>query len=186
MQTELTPYLECFDSARGTSAEPDLAALLQASYLEAQRVMSPLGLDNYLQGLRALSRLGKGQDLLLTYLQQIPSVVKAIGEDVLPDIVESMMQMASLTSGAVLTKVLDNLPFAAIRLGDADLMRAYFRLLSIVVLNAASFVLRAGRFTGKRMRFQSTKISQQTQLQHMVFPSWRLKTIYDSLAAKVI
>lgn len=128
MQIELAPYLECFDSAIGAAADPDLSALLQASYLEAQRVMSPRGLDNYLQGLRALSRLGKGQDLLLTYLQHIPAVVKAIGEDVLPDIVESLMQMASLTSGAVLTKLLASLPFAAIRLGDADLVRGYLRL----------------------------------------------------------
>jgi len=129
VQTELTPYLECLASARGTADDSDPGALLQASYLEAQRVMSPLGLDNYLQGMRALSRLGKGQELLLVYLQQMPAVVKAVGEDVLPDIVESLMQMASLTSGAVMTKLLATLPFAAVRLGDADLVRGYLRLL---------------------------------------------------------
>ena len=129
MQIELAPYLECLDSAPGAAADAELSELLQASYLEAQRVMSPRGLDNYLLGLRALSRLGKGQDLLLTYLQQIPAVARAIGEDVLPDIVAALMQMASLTSGAVLTKLLATLPFVAIRLGDADLMRGYLRLL---------------------------------------------------------
>jgi nitric oxide reductase NorD protein len=129
VQTELTPYLKCLTSARDAADDSDLSALLQASYLEAQRVMSPLGLDNYLQGMRALSSLGKGQDFLLVYLQQVPAVVKAVGEDVLPDIVESLMQMASLTSGTVMTKLLATLPFAAIRLGDADLMRGYLRLL---------------------------------------------------------
>ena len=129
MQIELAPYTECFESACGVAADADLRALLQASHLEARRVMSPRGLENYLQGLRALSRLGKGQDLLLAYLQQIPTVVKAVGEDVLPDIVESLMQMASLTSGAVLTRLLASLPFVATRLGDADLLRGYLRLL---------------------------------------------------------
>lgn len=126
MQDELTPYLECLDSADATWDDP---ALLQAAYQQAQRAMSPRGLENYLQGLRALSRLGKGQELLLAYLQQVPAVVKTVGEDSLSDIVESLMQLSSHTSGRVLKQLLSSLPMAAMRLGDAELLRGYFRLL---------------------------------------------------------
>ena len=68
---------------------------LDSSYHEAQRVMSPRGLDNYLQGMRAMCTLNRGQDLVLTYVQEIPGVAKEVGEDVVPDIVEAMMKLAS-------------------------------------------------------------------------------------------
>ena len=107
----------------------DHADLLQASYLEAERVMSPLGLENYLQGIKALSSLGKEQDLVLTYIQEMPVVVKAVGEDVLPDIIESVMKLSSLTSGSVMTLMLASMPLAASRLGDAELLLGFLKLL---------------------------------------------------------
>ena len=116
----LTPGVEA-----GDTAEPLLHAALQ----QAQRVMSPHGVDVYLQGLCALSRLGKGAELLQSYLEHMPDVARAVGEDVQADVVESLMMLASLTSGAVLTRVLSRLPLAANRLGDAELLRAYLRLL---------------------------------------------------------
>jgi len=124
MQAQLSQYLEAIDADGG-----DHADLLQASYLEAERVMSPLGLENYLQGIRALSSLGKNQDLVLTYIQEMPVVVKAVGEDVLPDIIESIMKLSSLTSGPVLTLTLASMPLAASRLGDAELLLGFLKLL---------------------------------------------------------
>jgi len=133
MQDELAPFADCLDSADTTWADP---ALLASAYQQAQRVMSPRGLENYLQGLRALSRLHKGQELLLTYLQQMPEVVRAIGEDVLPDIVEALMKMSSHTSGTVLERTLGSLPLAARRLGDAQLVMGYLRLLQQLAAKA--------------------------------------------------
>jgi len=124
MQAQLSQYLEAF-GADGS----DHADLLQASYLEAERVMSPLGLENYLQGIRALSSLGKHEDLVLTYIQEMPVVVKAVGEDVLPDIIESIMKLSSLTSGSVMTLMLASMPLAASRLGDAELLLGFLKLL---------------------------------------------------------
>ena len=54
---------------------------------------------------------------------------KEVGEDVVPDIVESMMKLASHTSGSVVTLILSTLPLAAQRLGDADVLRGYLALL---------------------------------------------------------
>ena len=102
---------------------------LESSYQEAARVMSPNGLNNYLQGMRAMCTMGRGQDLVLTYIQEIPVVVKEIGEDIIPDLVESMMKLASHTSGSVITLMLANMPLVAKRLGDADVVRGYLKLL---------------------------------------------------------
>ncbi|MET0066140.1 MAG: nitric oxide reductase activation protein NorD [Candidatus Thiodiazotropha sp.] len=102
---------------------------LESSYHEAQRVMSPRGLQNYLEGMRAFCTLGRGQDLVLTYIQEMPGVAKEVGEDVIPDIVEAMMKLASHTSGSVITLIVANLPLAASRLGDAEVLRGFLKLL---------------------------------------------------------
>ncbi|UCH40595.1 MAG: VWA domain-containing protein, partial [Gammaproteobacteria bacterium] len=124
MHPELAEYLQCIDP-------DDLGNLdaIEASWLEAQRIMSPQGLENYLVGIKAMCTLGKGQDLVMTYVQEMPVVAKEVGEDIVPDAIEAIMKLSSLTSGAVITLILANLPLAATRLGDADLLRGYFKLL---------------------------------------------------------
>ena len=124
MHAELAEYLQCIDVEDIKSGE-----LIEASYLDAQRVMSPQGLENYLVGIKSMCTLGKGQDLVLTYVQEMPVVAKEVGEDIVPDAIEAIMKMASLTSGAVITLILANLPLAATRLGDAELLRGYLKLL---------------------------------------------------------
>ena len=124
MSIDFTEYVRCLDADDHEHAEA-----LDSSYHEAERVMSPRGLDNYLQGMRAMCSLNRGQDLVLTYVQEMPGVAKEVGEDVLPDVVESVMKLASHTSGSVLTLVLSTLPLAAQRLGDAEVLRGYLGLL---------------------------------------------------------
>ncbi|RLA10967.1 MAG: VWA domain-containing protein [Gammaproteobacteria bacterium] len=102
---------------------------LESSYHEAARVMSPQGLNNYLEGMRAMYTLGKNRDLVLTYVQEIPDVAREIGEDIVPDIVHAMMKLSSHTSGSIIILILSEMPLAARRLGDADVVRGYLKLL---------------------------------------------------------
>ena len=124
MHAELAEYLQCIDADDIKHGD-----LVEASYLEAQRFMSPQGLENYLVGIKSMCTLGKGQDLVLTYVQEMPVVAREVGEDIVPDVIEAIMKLASLTSGAVITLILANLPLTATRLGDAELVRGYLKLL---------------------------------------------------------
>jgi len=124
MSVDFTEYVACLDEGDHEHREA-----LDSSYHEAQRVMSPRGLQNYLEGMRAMCTMGRGQDLVLTYVQEIPEVAKEVGEDVIPDIVEAMMKLASHTSGSVITLMLAHMPLAAQRLGDAEVLRGYLTLL---------------------------------------------------------
>ncbi|MEN8175429.1 MAG: nitric oxide reductase activation protein NorD [Pseudomonadota bacterium] len=124
MSVDFSEYVTCFDEGDHEHLEA-----LESSYHEAQRVMSPRGLENYLEGMRAMCTLGRSQDLVLTYVQEIPGVAKEVGEDVIPDIVEAMMKLSSHTSGSVITLIVSNLPMAASRLGDADVLRGFLKLL---------------------------------------------------------
>ena len=124
MHPELAEYLQCIDPDDLGNLE-----IVEASWLEAQRIMSPQGVENYLVGIKAMCTLGKGQDLVMTYVQEMPVVTKEVGEDVIADVIEALMKLSSLTSGAVITLILANLPLAATRLGDAELLRGYLKLL---------------------------------------------------------
>jgi nitric oxide reductase NorD protein len=114
----------------------DAQDVLRASWNEAARVFSSRGLDNYLKGGVALHHLGRGEELVVTYIQEMPEVARAIGEDVLPDTVNFLLGMASKTSGQVLALIAGTAPLAAQRLGDADLFRHYLNVLSIMLAQA--------------------------------------------------
>jgi nitric oxide reductase NorD protein len=109
--------------------EPHIKDTLEASFHEAGRVMSPGGLRDYIEGARALSELGRGADLVISYIQEMPLVVKEVGDDIIPDVVASVMKLASMVSGGVIAALFDSLPTAANRLGDADLLRQYLGLI---------------------------------------------------------
>ncbi len=124
MSIDFSQYISCLNQG-----SQDHRAALESSYQEAARVMSPRGLQNYLEGMRAMCGMGRGQDLVLAFVQELPKVVKEVGEDVIVDVVTSMMKLASHTSGTVIALLLSNLPLAAQRLGDAELLRGFLGLI---------------------------------------------------------
>lgn len=103
---------------------------------QAQKSLSPRGLENYLAGAQALSALAKGPDLVVGYLEQMPAVSREVGEDVIADVVEAIMKLASLTSAAIMLLILGKLPMVATRLGDAEMLRAYLKLLHQLAASA--------------------------------------------------
>jgi nitric oxide reductase NorD protein len=107
--------------------------ILQSSWYEAVRVFGPQGLENYVQGARSLKSLGRGSELVITFIESAPSIAKEIGEDSVVDLLDTVMALASKTSGAVLQAVIASAPTAAKRLGDAALFSAYLQLLNTLL-----------------------------------------------------
>ncbi len=110
-------------------AAPEVREVLEASFHEAARMMSPNGLSAYLEGAKALCNLGRGTDLVITFLQEMPLVAKECGDSVVEDCVMAAMKLSSMTSGEVITLLVGSLPTAARRLGDPDLLRGYLALI---------------------------------------------------------
>lgn len=110
--------------------------VLRASWQEAARVFSPRGLEEYLRGALGLKALGRGNDLVVSFIQEAPEVAREIGEDAVADLAKSCLAMASKTSGAVIALVCATAPAAARRLGDAALFRGYLRLLDTLLAQA--------------------------------------------------
>jgi hypothetical protein len=108
---------------------PEVHGVLEATFHEAARVMSSGALQNYLEGAKALSGLGRGNDLVVTYLQEMPLVAKEVGDESIKDCVLAAMKLSSMTSGEVIGLFFASLPTAARRLGDLTLLRAYMQFL---------------------------------------------------------
>lgn len=131
MAIHLEEFQELVDELPGGARE-----LLRASWNEAARAFSQRGLDNYLKGALALHQLGRGEELVVGYLQSMPLLARSIGEDVLPELVNFLLSMASKTSGAVLALIVGTAPQAAQRLGDDQLFQQYLNVLSLMLTQA--------------------------------------------------
>ncbi len=107
--------------------------ILQSSWYEAARVFSAQGLENYVQGARSLKSLGRGSELVITFIESAPSIAKEIGEDSVVDLLDTVMALASKTSGAVLQAIISSAPTAAKRLGDASLFASYLQLVNTLL-----------------------------------------------------
>ncbi|MFP3873085.1 MAG: nitric oxide reductase activation protein NorD [Thiohalophilus sp.] len=110
-------------------AAPEVRDTFESTFHEASRVMSPAGLRDYLEGAKGLCNLGRGKDVVISYLEEMPMVVKECGEDVIQEIVAAAMKLSSMTSGEVISLMFASLPTAARRLGDPELLRGYLGLL---------------------------------------------------------
>ncbi len=118
---QYSEYLEHFN--------PELLAILEGTFHEAARVMTPSGLQNYLEGAKGLTNLGRGNDLVATFLQEMPLVAKELGDEVVKESIIAAMKLTSMTSGEVIGLFFATLPTAARRLGDITLFRAYLQFL---------------------------------------------------------
>ncbi|MDH5786334.1 MAG: VWA domain-containing protein, partial [Chromatiales bacterium] len=116
---------------------PEVRSVLEGTFHEAARIMSPAGLQDYMDGAKAMCNLGRGSDLVITYLQEMPLVVKECGEDVIPDCITAAMKLSSMVSGEVVTLMFSSLPAAARNLGDAELLRGYLTLIHQLSSTAA-------------------------------------------------
>ena len=132
MSVNLEDYREILEKI-----SPEVHDTLEASFAEAAHVMSPGGLRNYLEGARALTELGRGTDVVLSYLQEMPVVVKEVGEDVIGDAIGAAFKLSSMTSGAVISLLFSTLSIAANRLGDAELVRDYLAFVHQLSAKAA-------------------------------------------------
>ncbi len=108
---------------------PEIRIALEGAFHEAARIMSPTGLEAYLEGAKTLSNLGRGNDLVITYIHEIPLIAKECGEDIIPDCISAAMKVSSMTSGEVIMLLFSSLPTAARHLGDAQLVRGYLTLI---------------------------------------------------------
>jgi nitric oxide reductase NorD protein len=125
MAIDLDEYRDLLDEL-GEHAEE----VLRGAWEETARVFSPRGLvEYYLRAALNLKALGRGSDLVVSFLESAPAVARALGEDAVRELVSAAIAMYSKTSASVIAAVIQTSPIAAERLGDPELFRSYLGLI---------------------------------------------------------
>jgi len=131
MAIHLSDYQEELDALSDNAHD-----VLEANWQDAARVFSPRGLDNYLKSASALSSLGRGEDLVFSFLECAPMVAHEIGEDAVSELFSSAIKMYSKTSAEVLVLLLSTSPGVAHRLNEIGLFKGYLNLLNNLLAQA--------------------------------------------------
>ncbi|MHB1235933.1 MAG: VWA domain-containing protein [Gallionella sp.] len=132
MAVELEKYQDILDELGEHAGE-----VLRASWGEAARVFSSRGIEKYyLEGATGLKSLGRGTDLVASFIQSAPTVARELGEDAVSDMLAATIKMYSKTSASVIAAIFSSSPVAAARLGDPELFRGYLHLLDTLLAQA--------------------------------------------------
>jgi hypothetical protein len=131
MAIQLAEYQDVLDEL-GDHAGP----VLEAAWHEAARVFSPRGLDAYIRGAAGLKALGRGTDLVVSFIESAPLVAREIGEQAVAELLSAAIKMYSKTSAGVLALLFSTAPTAAARLGELELFRGYLSLLDQLLAQA--------------------------------------------------
>ncbi|MGM0541043.1 MAG: nitric oxide reductase activation protein NorD [Pseudomonadota bacterium] len=108
---------------------PQLEEMLDSLIHEASHYMNEHSREEWLANANMLSYLGKGHEVVVSYLEAVPQVVAKIEDEILDDIQETVMKLSSVMSGEVIALVLNSLPIIAEKTRDIDLTRQYLALI---------------------------------------------------------
>ncbi len=131
MAIQLSEYQDVLEELGEHAGE-----VLEATWHEAVRVFSPRGLEAYLRGAAGLKALGRGTDLVVSFIESAPLVAKELGEQAVAELLSTAIKMYSKTSAAVLALLVSTAPTAAQRLGELELFKGYLALLDHLLAQA--------------------------------------------------
>src|SRR5580765_458663 len=119
-QTRYAEYL-----ARLDTGFAEVEAVFDRMVADALLVLSPAGLDAYLDTARTLGKLGRGVEPMLAFLEERPAGAEAVGEDVLPDVMAIVMRMQRSPNSKSIAPFLQTLAPVARRLQSRELLGHY-------------------------------------------------------------
>ncbi|MDM8564235.1 VWA domain-containing protein [Candidatus Halobeggiatoa sp. HSG11] len=97
---------------------------------EAKASMSPEGIATWLNAASRVCALGRGKELVLILLEQMPEIVRLTDESIIEDVTDMSETLSSLLQGPAINPFLTTLPAVARRLDDAKLLREWLKMVT--------------------------------------------------------
>lgn len=94
----------------------------------ARKRLSDNGIRNYIEGASSLCRLGRGQEPVLAFLEEMPDVAGQLSEDLISEVVDFTQKLARTPNAKALAPLLQSLGAAARALESSELFRDYLQL----------------------------------------------------------
>ncbi|HEX23066.1 MAG TPA: VWA domain-containing protein [Chromatiales bacterium] len=112
-----------------TCSFPQLDDVFADCMTEAAALLSPKGIDDYLEGASLVCMIGRGFEPVLTYLENMPQVAKQVGEEALPLISQAVWKMSRTPNGRAIPGFLQTIAEATRRLGSLEQLQRYVDLM---------------------------------------------------------
>ncbi len=100
---------------------------------EALRLLSPEGVDSYIENARFIGKMGRGVEPLLIYLEEAPTVASIVGENILPDIKDFCLFLSTNTNFKAIVPFLQTLAAVTRRLHSYEQLHHYFDILKAML-----------------------------------------------------
>ncbi len=104
---------------------PQVADVFEECLYEALTTLSKHDIDAYVEAARYLGKMGRGPEPLLAFLEEWPSVVAAVGGNVLPAVMDAARAMHKSPNSAAITPFLQTLAAVARRLQSPEQLQRY-------------------------------------------------------------
>lgn len=105
-----------------------VADVFEDCMAEAQALLTPEGIQAYLEQGRFLSQMGRGVEPVLIFLQEWPQVARILGESALTAIMDAIRVMTKSPNGRAITPFLQTLAATSRRLQTREQMQRYLDL----------------------------------------------------------
>ena len=90
----MTAYLEALKKIECNF--PRVLAVLEDCMVDAEKHLSPAGIEAYIEGACAIYKTGRGEEPVLVYLEETVQVAAQLGEGVISEIVEFTRKLAKI------------------------------------------------------------------------------------------
>ena len=125
--TAISPEIQAFRE-RLDCRFPQIDDVFEECIKEAKTVLSPLGIEQYLEQARFLGKMGRGVEPILVFLQNWPQVASILGEHSLDPIKKTIHTIWRSPNGNAITPFIESLPAISRRLPSEDLLKQYLAL----------------------------------------------------------
>lgn len=105
---------------------------------EAMSLLSAEGVAAYLDGASAVCGLGRGTELVLIFLENMPRVASIGGEALITGTVEMARLLSRTANSKAINPFLSTLAYVVRRLEDGELVRAWFKLVRLMAERGGS------------------------------------------------
>ena len=123
-EEELATYRE-----RLTCSFPQLDDVFADCMTEASALLSPKGVDDYLDGASLVCMIGRGFEPVLVYLENMPQVAQQVGEEALSLVSQAVWKMSRTPNSRAIPGFLQTIAEATRRLGSLDSLEHYVEVI---------------------------------------------------------
>src|SRR5512139_1464682 len=117
-----------------------VAEVFEECVYEALTVLSREQMQAYLEATRVLGKLGRGPEPMLAFLEEWPSVVSAVGADVLAPTMDFVRAMQKSPNGKAIAPFLQTLAAVARRLQSTEQLKFYIDIAQDLMVRTSASI----------------------------------------------